>query len=195
MRSFDNAARRATCADCQRPLRTCLCTWIRATDNRLPLLVLQHPHEVGHAKGSASLLRLSLQRCQLEVGEAFDRATLAAWLGPQAVLLYPGAGGTELAALPQRLVLLDGTWRNTRKLLHMNPLLQQLPRIALAAPPPSLYMIRKAQQPQQRSTLEAACHALGAIENRPSHYAPLLLAFDGWVRSQAHGAGGSVTPS
>ena len=191
----DAGARRPTCARCQRPLRTCLCGWIRPTGNRVPVLLLQHPLEAGHAKGSAALLRLSLQHCRLETGEAFDPDTLAAWLGAGAALVYPDPGASEAPALPQRLVLLDGTWRKTRKLLHLNPLLQQLPRVGLAAPPPPLYTIRKSHRPQQRSTLEAACLALGAVENRPAHYAPLLQAFDGWVRSQSRAAGAGFRPS
>jgi DTW domain-containing protein YfiP len=87
-----------------------------------------------------------------------------------------------------RLVLLDGTWRKTRKLLHANPLLQALPRWPLPAPPPSRYTIRRAQRPGQRSTLEAACLALGHLEGEPARYLPLLSAFDGWVAEQARWA-------
>ena len=207
----DRAARRPLCARCQRPQSHCLCGWVRPTDNRVPLLLLQHPLEVAQAKGSARLLGLSLGQYRCEVGERFDPDALRAWLGSGALLLYPpenadagprgGAAGearpliarppapslAEPAALPgtpSRLVVLDGTWRKTRKLLHLNPLLQQLPRCPLPALPPSLYAIRKAQRPEQRSTLEAACLALGALEGRPAHYAPLLQAFDGWVQSQ-----------
>jgi DTW domain-containing protein YfiP len=175
------------------------------------LLVLQHPLEVGQAKGSARLLQLSLQHCRTAVGETFAPATLAAWLaaptaaGPvHCMLLYPPAAvGTaprqsaEAAAAPPslpappvqtgqlRLVLLDGTWRKTRKMLALNPLLQALPRWWLAAPPPSRYHIRRAQQADQRSTLEAACLALGALEAQPARYAPLLAAFDAWCGRQA----------
>jgi DTW domain-containing protein YfiP len=87
-----------------------------------------------------------------------------------------------------RLVLLDGTWRKTRKLLHANPLLQALPRWPLPAPPPSRYTIRRAQRPDQVSTLEAACLALGHLEGEPARYVPLLSAFDGWVAEQARWA-------
>jgi len=66
-------------------------------------------------------------------------------------------------------------------MLREHPKLQQLPRCALPAPSPSRYTIRKAQRPDQRSTLEAACLALGSLEGRPAAYAPLLSAFDGWV--------------
>ena len=30
-----------------------------------------------------------------------------------------------------RLIVLDGTWRKSRKMLYRNPLLQQLPRLSL----------------------------------------------------------------
>ena len=181
---------RPLCSRCQRPLRACLCAWITPTANRVPLLLLQHPLEVQQAKGSARLLRLSLRDCRCEVGERFDAAALVAWLGDGAALLYPGepdAPGSSATpgVVPQRLVVLDGTWRKTRKLLHLNPLLQALPRVALHDVPPARYTIRKAHGPQQRSTLEAACLALGALESRPAHYAPLLQAFDGWVQAQA----------
>ena len=172
---------RERCIRCQQPVPTCLCRWITPTVNRVPLLLLQHPLELRQAKGSARLLRLSLADCRCEIGEQFDVTALATWLGSGAALLYPG--GTAMPPIPpQRLVLLDGTWRKTRKLLHLNPLLQALPRVALQEPPPSRYSIRKAQAPQQRSTLEAACLALGQIEARTTHYAPLLQAFDGWVQ-------------
>lgn len=186
------------------PLPACLCHFITPTTNHWPLLVLQHPLEAPQAKGSARLLRLSLARCQLEVGEHFDHEALAGWLASAPgevppLLLYPDtpvaadASGLNPSAplsmgpqaSPRRLVLLDGTWRQARRLLQCNPALQALPRWALPNPPPSRYAIRKAHQPQQRSTLEAACLALGAGEGQAARYAPLLAAFDAWVASLA----------
>lgn len=82
-------------------------------------------------------------------------------------------------------MLLDGTWRQARGLLRSHPALQALPRWALPDLAPPRYSIRRAQQPGQRSTLEAACTALGLLEGRPAHYAPLLDAFSGWVSQVA----------
>jgi DTW domain-containing protein len=187
--TLPSPAPRQRCARCQRPARTCLCGWVRPTAHTVPLLVLQHPREAGHAKGSLPLLQLSLQHCRVEVGERFETAALQARLGTGAALLYPGPAATACGDAnppPTQLVLLDGTWRQTRQLLHLNPLLQQLPRLQLTDLPPSRYCIRRAQRPGQRSTLEAACLALGKIENRTAHYAPLLQAFEGWADQQAH---------
>jgi DTW domain-containing protein YfiP len=184
---------RPTCPQCARPLRTCLCAWITPVDNLVDVLILQHPLEVGQAKGSAVLLQRSLANCQLSTGEQFDAANLETLLHAghrTSVLLYPEERDTVQAvdnrpvfsdAGRLRLVVLDGTWRKSRKLLHRNPALQRLPRLALSEPPPSQYTIRKAHRPDQLSTLEATCLALAQLEQAPERYAPLLSAFGGFV--------------
>ena len=179
---------RARCSRCRRPLRSCLCAWIRPTDNATPVLVLQHPAEAGHAKGSVRLLQLSLLRCQCTVAEVLDPPGLADAMQPGTALLYPATPGTTAQpATPtepiRRLLVLDGTWRQSRQLLRLNPALQALPRLALQGPPPSLYAARRTQRPDQRSTLEATCLALGQLEAQAERYAPLLQAFAGWVQT------------
>lgn len=83
-----------------------------------------------------------------------------------------------------RLIVLDGTWRKSRKMLHLNPLLQQLPRLALRDVPASRYLIRKAHRIDQLSTLEATCLALAQLEGNAERFQPLLDAFDGFVAQQ-----------
>lgn len=158
------------------------------------VLILQHPLEAAQAKGSARLLHLSLPNSRLAIGETFDQEELRQWLhadGRTSVLLYPAdADSPASPALPAnpaqlRLVVLDGTWRKSRKMLHLNPALGQLPRLALNAPPPSQYLIRKAHRPGQLSTLEATCLALRPLETGPpERFTPLLDAFDAFVASQ-----------
>ena len=82
------------------------------------------------------------------------------------------------------LVVLDGTWRKSRKMLQRNPLLQALPRLSLKPLAPSRYSVRKAHQPHQRSTLEAACAALAQLESDSDKFSLLLAAFDGFVAQQ-----------
>jgi DTW domain-containing protein YfiP len=107
------------------------------------------------------------------------------------VLLYPETPGfvpPVLAPAPPerlRLVVLDATWRKSRKMLHVNPELQRLPRLALHDVPASAYRIRKAHAPHQLSTLEAAAVALAQLEGDAGQYRPLLQAFDGFVQQQA----------
>ena len=172
---------------------------------------MQHPWEVAQAKGSARLLHLSLQRSRLVTGEVFEASTLQALLTApfepqsdgtqprQTLLLYPDTPSESdlpLVSPPLlearhlehpsklRLVVLDGTWRKSRKMLYQNPLLQQLPRLALRDTAASHYLIRKAHLPDQLSTLEATCAALMQLEGCAAPFQPLLQAFDGFVAQQ-----------
>ena len=72
---------------------------------------------------------------------------------------------------PLRLVLLDGTWRKSRKMLHLNPALSTLPRLALPPSTPSGYHIRKAQAPGQLSSFEAGMLALAQLQGWGSAHA------------------------
>ena len=181
---------------CQRPLRACICRWIAPTANLTDVLLLQHPLEAGNAKNSLRLLELSLAQRTVMVGERFAPDLLEQMLvgpasgQPRPVLLYPDTPGMQLSAFafdadqPLRLVVLDATWRKSRKMLALNPVLQSLPRLALQAPPPSRYLVRKAHRPGQLSTLEAVCQALMQVEGDLDRYLPLLQAFDGFVAAQ-----------
>jgi DTW domain-containing protein YfiP len=188
-------SRRASCAACLRAQSACICAWVRPVPVAAGLLILQHPLEVANAKNSARLLHLCVEGSVLAVGEAFDAAALDALLhadGRQPVLLYPETPGAPAApadSLPPpdglRLVVLDATWRKSRKMLHLNPALQRLPRLALREMPASTYRIRKAHAPDQLSTLEASAHALGQVTGDMALVAPLFDAFDGFVQQQA----------
>lgn len=186
--------RRLRCPRCLRAQSACICRWITAIAPRTEVLILQHPLEAAHAKNSARLLHLCLAGSQMVEGEAFDGAELERALhagGRQPVLLYPAAT-TDTVVAPAaldpdrvRLVVLDATWRKSRKMLRANPLLAALPRIALHDAPPSHYRIRKAHRPDQLSTLEATAYALAELEGE-GDVGRLIDAFDGFVAQHAH---------
>ena len=193
-------AKRARCPACLRAAASCICRWIAPVDHAVQVLILQHPLEVHNAKGSARLLHLSLPNSRLLTGEQFAPAALAELLaGKHNVLLYPDTpGDRSLGIAPPpaldpatlqdpaqlQLVVLDGTWRKSRKMLYVNPLLQQLPRLPLRDMPASHYLIRKAHAPDQLSTLEATCYALMQLEQDALRCVPLITAFDGFVAQQ-----------
>ncbi len=205
-------ARRPVCPACLRPRSVCICQWVRPVAHTTQVLILQHPQEVGHAKNSARLLHLSLQHSTLLVGEVWNDPVLPTQPRLHTLLLYPSsdtaqpalgmqaasasallASSTPQPVTPQpdparqaplRLVVLDGTWRQSRAMLRLNPWLQRLPRLSLDDMPPSRYAIRKAHKPGQLSTLEATCAALAQLEGDGERFAPLLHAFDGFVASQ-----------
>ena len=205
--------RRLACTVCLRPQTACICHWITPIAHPAEVLILQHPLEVDNPKGSARLLHLSLPGSRLVTGEKFaDLPALLtepfAVHDPVApprhpVLLYPQTpqGMAQetaqrgqvpaLAALDGwpdparlRLVVLDGTWRKSRKMLHCNPPLLELPRLSLKDMPASRYQIRKAHRADQLSTLEATCAALAQLHGGLTEFAQLLAAFDGFVTQQ-----------
>ncbi|WP_394787333.1 tRNA-uridine aminocarboxypropyltransferase [Rhodoferax sp.] len=193
-------SKRPHCERCLRPLRSCICRWVAPLAHRVEVLVLQHPLEVANAKGSARLLHLSLPHSQLLVGEVFAEADLRDAGVKHSLLLYPDTPQHAVLGVPPapkldpavlqdpaqlRLVVIDGTWRKSRKMLYLNPWLQQLPRLALSGMPASHYRIRKAHRPDQLSTLEATCYALAQLEGEAVNVRPLLDAFDGFVAQQA----------
>ena len=193
--------KRPVCARCLRPASACICAWAVAVAHAVEVLILQHPLEVSNPKGSARLLHLCLPGSQLLVGETFAKSQLQNLLaGKNNLLLYPDTPEpvAGIAAPPAfdpswtmqcdhlRLVVLDGTWRKSRKMLYQNSLLQSLPRLTLRATPPSHYLIRKAHAPDQLSTLEATCYALMQLSHEERCLQPLIAAFDGFVAQQLH---------
>lgn len=193
--------KRTLCAACLRPQSACICRWAAPLASVPQVLILQHPLEVANAKNSARLLHLCLPGSRLEVGEAFAPERLDSLLAGagRAVLLYPDTPGDAAMGMAPApafdpawagepgvllLVVLDATWRKSRKMLYLNPALQRLPRLPLRSMPASHYLIRKAHAPDQLSTLEATAYALAQLEGDAARYAPLIAAFDGFVAQQ-----------
>ena len=182
--------KRPICRACLRPASACICQWVRPVQHEVEVLILQHPLEVNHAKGTARLLHMSLPRSRLVTGEVFDECLFE---GGRHVLLYPDTPQPGLPAVKALtpddladmnglcLVVLDGTWRKSLKMLHLNPALQRMSRLSLEDFPTSNYRIRRARLPHQLSTLEATCAALAQLEGNAGKFESLLAAFDGFV--------------
>ncbi len=204
-------AARPLCARCLRPASACICAAVRPVASAAQVLVLMHPLEERQAKGTARLLHLCLAHSRIAVGEAWAPEALAQLLSEpwteadrqaprRPLLLYPATAApaaqagqpppcppaTPALAEPQRLrlVVLDGTWRKSRRMLWCNPALQQLPRLALQDVPASRYAIRKAHAPHQLSTLEAVQLALQLLEPGNGALAALAGAMDEFVALQ-----------
>lgn len=199
------AAKRINCDRCLRPLRNCICSLVNIHNNMIELLILQDKTEAVNAKNTAGLLHLCLKNSQLYklnsdesmAAAELDRLLFAS--GKQPLLLYPptrdaAALGLEMP-LPApdirqigpnglRLVVIDATWRKSRKMLYKNRPLQTLPRLALENPPDSLYLIRKAGNKNQLSTLEASCYALQQLEQDLVDYSALLDSMQRFVTQQ-----------
>ncbi|WP_278414170.1 tRNA-uridine aminocarboxypropyltransferase [Stutzerimonas kunmingensis] len=184
---------RPRCSRCQRPSSLCLCALIPALDSRTQVLILQHSSEASHALNTARLAALGLRNAELRVGERFEDDCDAA--RPR-YLLFPGEDAIPLgsladAAQPVRLIVPDGTWRKACKILHVNPWLAELPRVALPEGLSSRYRLRKAPMPGALSTIEAIVTALNLLES-PSRFDGLLCPFDALIEGQIGAMGWEV---
>ena len=111
------------------------------------------------------------------------------------LLIFPGENPLSAAQAQQRqfsqILLLDGSWRKVRRLLHLNPWLTELPCLAITPSAPSQYRIRKSPRSDGLSTVEAAVAALNALDHR-SNYTDILAAFDQMIDYQIAAMGAAT---
>lgn len=188
---------RAVCSRCRRPETVCYCEHVTRVETASRIVILQHPRESDVAIGTARMASLCLASAELHVGihwsgtAALERALSDP--NRPAVLLYPAAGAIDVMRTPPTtpvtLIVLDGTWSQTRKLLRRNPELAALPRYAFSPPAPSEYRIRKEPDEHCVSTIEALAHVLGALSREPERCRALLQPFRAMVDAQLACAG------
>lgn len=193
------------CPRCGKPAPLCVCAGIAPLDNRVELLILQHPQEQDVALGTARLAVLHLKRASLRIGLSWP--SLAKLLGRSVdprhwAVLYLGstrpaelAPGREIvlldrkgAALPDQeaalaeiegVILLDGSWSQAKALWWRNPWMLKCRRVALAPRYPSRYgKLRREPRREGLATIEAAALLLSRLEARPEIERALLAGFD-----------------
>jgi DTW domain-containing protein YfiP len=178
---------------------------IPAVDNRLFVLVLQHPHESREPLATAPAIAAGLRRVRLATGlswpnleRALDqpadpRRWAVLYLGSarpkafagQGEIFLLGRGGNPIADPEPMLrgldgvVLLDGTWSQAKTLWWRNPWLLKLHRLVLNPPRPArLGRLRREPRREALSTLEAAALVLRHSEATPAAADALLAALD-----------------
>lgn len=195
--------KRPYCTGCGRLAVNCLCEALCQLENWVEVVVVQHPLEANNVKGTAKLAQACLQNARLIVAEVLSAEQLSDLFDgeKQVMLLYPITDDFEgeqvaavalaqqiqadpMAASGLKVVVIDATWKKSRKMLYLNPTLAALPRIALAPWQESGYRIRKQKNAQSLSSLEAIAQLLGTLEQQPQKYAPLLNVLDALVAQQ-----------
>lgn len=196
------STKRARCPDCWRLQAQCLCHDLPQLANQVELVFLQHPLEQFHVKSTARLAALSLIKQQFLIGETFDLQEQKAILGnaKNVYVLYPALDDKVAVTCPERLnnqtekweretriIILDGTWKKTRKMLFLNPWLAELPRVELSPQTVSQYAqtgLRKVKNTQSLSTLEAVQLLLSQLEQDSEKYHPLTKVMDVLIAQQ-----------
>lgn len=98
------------CPRCQKPLPLCVCDGLETINNKIELLVLQHPQEQDKALGTARLAVLQLKRAELKVGLSWPSLSkiLGRTVDPQHwAILYLGSVEAATIAPDQDIVVVD----------------------------------------------------------------------------------------
>ena len=194
------------CPRCLKPLPLCICDSITPIDNRISLLILQHPQEQDRALGTARLTALHFKNAVVRIGLSWPSLSRA--LGrPVAdpsrwAVLYLGSAKasdldteSEIVAINRKgemednqrailkgiegVVLLDGTWSQAKALWWRNAWMLKCQRVILGPKQPSAYgKLRKEPRQDGLSTIEAAGLLLAGLEKRPDIAATLNASFD-----------------
>lgn len=157
---------------------------VRPVDNGTRVVIVQHPRERSHPFGTARIAKLGLTRVDVVLATVIDGEIRAPNLHlDRAAVLYPGPHATMLgegaSVQLDTLVVVDGTWPQSRKLLRVSPWLASLPRVAFEPPRPGNYRIRRAKRPEfEVSTIEAIAYALQHLEPNTPGIEGLVEDFD-----------------
>jgi DTW domain-containing protein len=195
----------SSCPRCFKPAALCVCATVAPFENRIALLILQHPQEQDEALGTARLTALHFRDATVRIGLSWP--SLAKALGRPAearrwAVLYLGsaraaelAPDREILALDRKgaplpdqhkvlaaidgIVLLDGTWSQAKTLWWRNPWMLKAQRIVLAPRRPSRYgKLRREPRRDGLSTLEAAALLIARLEGRPEIETALHASFE-----------------
>jgi DTW domain-containing protein YfiP len=154
--------------------RICVCDQVPTLQTRTRLTLILHYREQHQTSNTGHLLNLALPNSEVRIYGDFDNPLPTAGLAPethQTYVLFPGPEARELTleevrrdGRPVNLVVPDGTWRQSSRMMRRCEPLRQLPARILPPGPPSAYQLRRAEQPERISTFEAGARALGLLE-------------------------------
>jgi DTW domain-containing protein YfiP len=160
----------------------CFCAHIRPVETSFSILIVRHAAEILKPSNTARLAALALPRCRI-VEHASVRGPLdpAELEGEETWLLYPEGEAATPGRPPARLIVLDGTWQQTRRMRQRLPVLRRLPILRLPAPPARTRM-RRPTRADGMSTLEAIARAVAMFDGEAAA-APLEALHAAAVRA------------
>ena len=204
------------CPQCHKPPALCVCDGIVPLDNKVSVLILQHPQEQDRTLGTARLTALSLRNATLKIGLSWPSLSkiLGRNVDPQRwAVLYLGsvkaaslAPDREIVFVTRKgdlernqdglmrdiegIVVLDGTWSQAKALWWRNPWMLKCRRVVLGPRHPSRYgRLRREPRRDGLSTIEATAMLLARLERRPEIEETLTASFMRMLdRVRQHGA-------
>ena len=193
------------CPRCFKPQALCVCEGIPRIDNKVALLILQHPQEQDRELGTVRLTALHFKDALLKIGLSWPSLTkiLDRQTDPQRwAILYLGSVKAKTVA-PDReivvvnkngsavdhqdsalreiegIILLDGTWSQAKALWWRNGWMLKCKRVVLGPKRPSRYgKLRREPRSDGLSTIEATGMLLARLERKPEIETALQASFE-----------------
>ncbi len=141
-----------------------MCGVLPRIETRTEVVLIRHVTELLLTSNSGRFAALSLPNSRvLEYGggAVFDASSVT---GTGTALLYCSGPPRPLGFVPTRLIVLDGSFRQTRRMYKRVAALRDLPELTLPAPRVTPTRLRKPTQPDGMSTIEAIAAALSLLE-------------------------------
>ncbi len=145
----------------------CICAEVPRVLTQTHVLLIRHERESFKSTGTARVGQMALPNSTLLDSGEETSVTNAALVGrlEGASVLFPSEAPAPWPAGPiGTLVVLDGTWRQTRRMFAKLPALHGLPRLTLPPKTAPVLRLRSSTFSEGRSTLEAIADALGILE-------------------------------
>ena len=138
------------------------------------------------------IVHLALENSNIYYGVNFDKeSNFKPWLESQEEgtvgILYPSRDATPIEDAPKslkKIILVDGTWSEAKKMLHRSTCLHSLPKYSISPQEESNYRIRKEPAPHCLSTVEATVALLREFSGKPEDHQHLIDIFQLMVRQQ-----------
>jgi DTW domain-containing protein YfiP len=193
------------CADCRKATALCVCDGIVPIENKVAVLILQHPQEQDRVLGTARLAALHFRDAVMKIGLSWPSlskilgrtadphrwavlylgSVKAAQLAPDREIVFVNRKGEPerdqdvLMRDIEGIVLLDGTWSQAKALWWRNAWMLKCRRVVLGPRRPSRYgRLRREPRRDGLSTIEAAGMLLSRLECRPDIEETLVASFE-----------------
>jgi DTW domain-containing protein YfiP len=173
MRTSGPRSQNSRCLRCCQRREICVCPILPTVHTQAEFLILRHITEAGRPSNTGRLVALSMPNSRIVScggGARIGRSSLDAecLMTPGTWLLWPDGPDTrpdrsDLVA-PNRVVVLDATWHQARRLYVRTPALRALPRLTLPAPARNRDRLREQHRTDGMSTLEAVAAAVARLE-------------------------------
>ncbi|MFA5262148.1 MAG: tRNA-uridine aminocarboxypropyltransferase [Candidatus Omnitrophota bacterium] len=190
MRSNKPRDENSHCPRCYQRREICICPILPTVTTKIEFLILRHIYEAERPSNTGRLVALAMPNSRIipcgggtriglsPIDDEFLRA-------PGTWLLWPDGTGTNsnISDLtpPTRVVVIDATWQQARRLYNSTPVLWTLPRLGLPEPKRLRERLRQQHRSDGMSTLEAVAAAVAKLEGAETAI-PLEQLYDELVR-------------